>query len=409
MEGILRIATAGSVDNGKSTLIGRLLYDSKSIFEDQLSAVERASLRKGKSFLDLSLFTDGLRDEVEQGITIDVAYRYFATPKRKFILADTPGHFEFTRNMITGASAADAVIILIDVTHGITAQTKRHSFIAGLLSIQNVIVCINKMDLCHWDETVYAAMVDEYRSLSGTFNLKNVVFVPISALTGDNVVEKSQEMMWYAEASLLEILETLPQSETNTDIDLRCVVQCQLGEKDGCFYYGVKMIQGELNHDTKLLAFPMKKSIVVSELLIGSRLVERLFDNDSGTLSLKSDDLKRGHILISGAMPPRNTREISATICWLSSDAFSPEKQLLIQHVSGDYDVAQLAIHTVLDIESMQELTNVSALRTNDIAKITLKLSREMTVDSYEFNKEMGSFIVIDTSTNATVAAGMIE
>lgn len=409
MEGILRIATAGSVDNGKSTLIGRLLYDSKSIFEDQLSAVERASLRKGKSFLDLSLFTDGLRDEVEQGITIDVAYRYFATPKRKFILADTPGHFEFTRNMITGASTADAVIILIDATHGITAQTKRHSFIAGLLGIPNVIVCINKMDLCHWDETVYTAMVDEYRSLSGTFNLKKVVFVPISALTGDNVVEKSQKMMWYAGASLLEIMETLPQSETNTDINLRCVVQCSLGEKDGFHYYGVKMIQGELNTGAELHTSLMKTAIRASGLWIGSRAVDRLLYRASGTLKLERDVLKRGDLLFSGAIPPRNSREISATICWLSSDSFSSEKQLLVQHVSGDYTVEQLEIHAVLDIESLQERTNVETLRTNYIAKITLKLNREMTIDSYKFNKETGSFIVIDTSTNATVAAGMIE
>ena len=409
MEGILRIATAGSVDNGKSTLIGRLLYDSKSIFEDQLSAVERASLRKGKSFLDLSLFTDGLRDEVEQGITIDVAYRYFSTPNRKFILADTPGHFEFTRNMITGASTADAVIILIHATHGITAQTKRHSFIAGLLGIPNVIVCINKMDLCHWDEAVYATIVQEYRSVSSSFNLKKVVFVPISALTGDNVVEKSQEMMWYAESSLLEILETLPQAEMNTNINLRCVVQCKLGEKEGFHYYGVKMMQGELNAGAELHAFPAETAIHTAGLWIGSRPVKQLQDHASGTLKLERDVLKRGDLLISGPTPPRNSREISATICWLSSDSFFPEKQLLMQHISGDYDVEQLDIHAVVDIESMQELTNVEVLHTNDIAKITMRLYRQLPFDPYAFNREMGSFILVDPSTNTTVAAGMIE
>lgn len=409
MEGILRIATAGSVDNGKSTLIGRLLYDSKSIFEDQLSAVERASVRKGKHLLDLSLFTDGLRDEVEQGITIDVAYRYFSTPKRKFILADTPGHFEFTRNMITGASTADAVIILVDATIGITEQTKRHSYIAGLLRISNVIVCINKMDLCQWDESVYAAIVEEFRSVSRSLHLKNVLFVPISALTGDNVVEKSQEMRWYTEDSLLQILEDLPANESEIESNVRFVVQCLLGEKDGSFYFGVKMIEGELNRDSKLQAFPMKKAVVAEELLIGSRKVERIPKNASGTLKLERDALKRGEVLISGTISPRYSNEISATICWLSSDSFSTEKQLVIQHISGDYAVEQLEIRSVIDIQSLQELTNVKALHTNDIAKITLKLNQQMTFDPYAFSKQMGSFILIDAETNATVAAGMID
>lgn len=408
-EGMLRIATAGSVDNGKSTLIGRLLYDSKSIFEDQLSAVERASVRKGKSHLDLSLFTDGLREEVEQGITIDVAYRYFSTPKRKFILADTPGHFEFTRNMITGASTADAVIILIDATLGITEQTKRHSFIAGLLRIPNVIVCVNKMDLRNWDESAYVTIVDEYQSLSSAFKLKNVVFVPISALAGDNVVEKSNEMEWYMEDSLLQILERLPQAEMDQDTSLRCVIQCLLGEKDGSFYYGAKMVQGELKNDSLLQAFPMKKSIVVSALLVGSRHEERLLKHASGTLKLEMDALKRGDVLISGDILPRYSHEISATICWLSSDLFAHGEQLVLQHISGEYTVERLDIQMVVEIESMQEITNVATLHTNDIAKITLILNREMPFDPYQVCKEMGSFILIDKATNATVAAGMIE
>jgi sulfate adenylyltransferase subunit 1 len=409
MEGILRIATAGSVDNGKSTLIGRLLYDSKSIFEDQLSAVERASVRNGKSFLDLSLFTDGLRDEVEQGITIDVAYRYFSTPKRKFILADTPGHFEFTRNMITGASTADAVIILIDATHGITEQTKRHAYIAGLLRIPNVMVCINKMDVCQWDEPVYQTIVEEYQSLASSFQFQQVVFVPISALTGDNVVEKSQEMNWYLEDSLLHILEHLPANETDFESNVRCVVQCSLGEKDGSFYYGVKMMQGELNRDTKLQAFPMKKAILATELLIGSQTVERFSKNTSGTLKLERDALKRGDVLISGTISPRYSNEISATICWLSSASFAPCQHFVLQHISGDYTLEQLEIQAVVDINSMQELKQVETLRTNDIAKITLRLNQQMPFDSYAFNKEMGSFILIDVETNATVAAGMMD
>lgn len=409
MKGILRIATAGSVDNGKSTLIGRLLYDSKSIFEDQLSAVERVSERQGKSHLDLSLFTDGLREEVEQGITIDVAYRYFSTPNRTFILADTPGHFEFTRNMITGASTADVVIILIDATHGITEQTKRHSFIAGLLTITNVIVCINKMDLRNWDEAVYTAILTEYQALTAQLNVKNVFFVPISALVGDNVVERSQHMSWYNGLPLLSLLEQLPPHDSTPDSNVRCLVQCLLGEHESTFYYGVKMIQGELNLDTNLQAFPMKKSMLVSDLLIGSCSVERMPKNASGTLKFDSNALKRGDILISGASPPRYSREISATICWLSSDSFSPEKQLMIQHVSGDYDLERLEIHSVIDIESMLELTNVETLHMNDIAKISLKLNQQMPFDPYALNKEMGSFIVIDAESNATVAAGMIE
>lgn len=409
MEGILRIATAGSVDNGKSTLIGRLLYDSKSFFEDQLSAVERASVRKGKHLLDLSLFTDGLREEVEQGITIDVAYRYFSTPKRKFILADTPGHFEFTRNMITGASTADAVIILIDATIGITEQTKRHSYIAGLLRIPNVIVCINKMDLCQWDEAVYQAIVEEYQSLSSSFQLQQVVFVPISALTGDNVVEKSRKMPWYTDDSLLHILEHLPANERELESNVRCVVQCLLGEKDSSFYYGVKMIEGELNRDTKLQVFSMKKAVEAEELLIGSRTVEQLAKTASGTLKLESDVLKRGDVLISGPIAPRFSSEISATLCWLNSDSFFTDKQLLIQHVSGDYSIEQLEIRSVIEIQSLRERTNVKALQTNDIAKITLSLKQNIPFDPYSFNKEMGSFILINKLTNATVAAGIIH
>lgn len=409
MEGILRIATAGSVDNGKSTLIGRLLFDSKSIFEDQLSAAERVSVRKGKSFLDLSLFTDGLREEVEQGITIDVAYRYFSTPKRKFILADTPGHFEFTRNMITGASTADAVIILIDATVGITEQTKRHAYIAGLLRIQHVIVCVNKMDLLHWDELAYKEIVEEFQSFSTSLNLKNGVFVPISALSGDNVVEKSKEMSWYTEDSLLHFLEHLPANEIDSESNVRCLVQCRLGEKDGSFYYGVKMIQGELNREMNLQIFPSEKPLFVSEQLIGSLQVERLHQNASGTIKLETDTLKRGELLISGAMPPSYSHELLATICWLSSDSFCSERELFIQHISGEYTIERFHILNVVDIESMQELTNVEELQMNDIAKITLRLKQQLTFDPYAINKEMGSFIVIDSITNATVAAGIIE
>lgn len=407
--GILRIATAGSVDNGKSTLIGRLLYDSKSIFEDQLSAAEKVSLRKGKSFLDLSLFTDGLREEVEEGITIDVAYRYFSTPNRKFILADTPGHFEFTRNMITGASTANAVIILMDATQGITDQTKRHSFIAGLLRIQHVIVCVNKMDLLHWDESAYASIREEYQSFVSRFNLKNVVFVPISALMGDNVVEKSKEMKWYTETSLLEILESLPREEIIPETARRCVVQCRLGELDGSFYYGVKMIQGTWKMNEVMHLFPTQKSIRASEMCVGTRHVEQLLTGTAGTVKLDSDALKRGGVLISGTILPSYHPEISATICWLSSESFSPEKQILIAHISGEYAVKQLVIRSVMDIQSLQERSDVHALDTNDMAKITFLLDQPMPFEPYSVNKEMGSFIVIDIATNTTVAAGMIE
>ncbi len=408
-DGILRIATAGSVDNGKSTLIGRLLYDSKSIFEDQLSAVERLSIRKGKAVLDLSLFTDGLREEVEQGITIDVAYRYFSTPKRKFILADTPGHFEFTRNMITGASTANALIILIDATIGITEQTKRHSFIAGLLRIPNIIVCVNKMDLLHWKESVFTEIKEEYDALSNVFKLKNVVFVPISALAGDNVAEKSQQMFWYKEPSLLNILEDLPQEEIDRNESVRCLVQCLLGEKDGSFHYGVKMLHGELNYDTILQNFPLKPPVFFTELLVGSLSQKRLPKNASGTLKLQKDDLKRGDILVSGEHLPIFSNEISATICWLSSHSFVREQQLSLQHISGEYKLEMLNIQAVIEMKSMKEITNKETLHPNDIAKINLKLNREMPYDPFEFNKEMGSFILIDRSTNATVAAGMIQ
>lgn len=408
-EGILRIATAGSVDNGKSTLIGRLLYDSKSIFEDQLSAVERTSVRKGKYSLDLSLFTDGLRDEVEEGITIDVAYRYFSTPKRKFILADTPGHFEFTRNMITGASTADAIIILIDVTLGITEQTKRHSFIAGLLGIPHVIVCVNKMDLVDWSESTYSAIVNEFQSLLASFNLGNTHFVPISALQGDSVVEESKQMSWYQGGSLLGMLESLPTREINPSESLRCTVQCRFGESDSLFYYGVKMLQGTLKRDALGQVFPSMELISISKLLVGDQSQEQIERGVSATIGLQTDSLQRGDLLISNDSKPSYSNEFSPTICWLDNEPFTPESELFLQHISGNYIVEKLEIDSVIEMESMHEIVDVAILNSNDIAKIRLTLERKMPFDSFNFNKEMGSFILVDRSTNNTVAAGMID
>jgi sulfate adenylyltransferase large subunit len=407
--GILRIATAGSVDNGKSTLIGRLLYDSKSIFEDQLSAVERTSVRKGKTDLDLSLFTDGLREEVELGITIDVAYRYFSTPNRKFIIADTPGHAEFTRNMITGASTTDLIIILIDAMLGITEQTRRHSYLAGLLGLSTIIVCVNKMDLRNWDELAYNAIVEEYLILAQTFNLKNVEFVPISALKGDNVVNQSVHMDWYKKESLLGLLELLPQKEIKPNQSLRCLVQCKLGERESSFYYGVKVLQGQLNLDSTLEVYPSKKTVRISKLMDGYENCESLKETVAGKIVLQEASLNRGDILICGDAVPTLSNNLNAMICWLSSEPFEMSNQLLLQHVSGEYLVHVSRIQFAVDMKSMAEMPGVTALNVNDIGNVQLELDREMPFDLFEISREMGSFILIDPVSNATVAAGMIR
>ncbi|MFT5780021.1 MAG: sulfate adenylyltransferase subunit 1 [Crocinitomicaceae bacterium] len=406
---ILRIATAGSVDNGKSTLIGRLLYDSKSIFEDQLSAVERTSIRKGNTDLDLSLFTDGLREEVELGITIDVAYRYFSTPIRKFIIADTPGHSEFTRNMITGASTTDLIIILIDVMLGITEQTKRHSFIAGLLGLSNIIVCVNKMDLKNWDEEAYNAIVGEYQILSKSFNLKNVEFVPISALKGDNVVNGSRHMDWYKSEPLLGLLEMLPQNKMISNQSLRCLVQCKLGKDESSFYYGVKVLQGELKIDTVLEVYPSKRTVSALKLMGGYEDCKLLMESVAGKIVLSDDSLKRGDILTSGGSVPTLNDTMGAMICWLSTDPFVVTKKLVLQHVSGEYIVSTAKIQFAIDMKSMEKVEEVNQLKANDIASLLINLDREMPFDPYENSREMGSFILIDPVSNATVAAGMIR
>lgn len=408
-QGILRIATAGSVDNGKSTLIGRLLYDSKSIFEDQLSAVERTSMQKGKADLDLSLFTDGLREEVELGITIDVAYRYFSTPNRKFIIADTPGHAEFTRNMITGASTTDAVIILIDVTLGITEQTKRHSFIAGLLQLSHVIVCVNKMDLKDWNQAEFDAVVREYQSLSERFQLKNVAFVPISALKGDNVVDDSKNMDWYDGQSLMRILESIPQKITNEMEALRCLIQCELGKHEELNYYGIKLLSGELSVDTPLMVFPSNGAIQLAELMDGYAPTKSLNGCVTAKLATTNDSLKRGDILSTRENQPTIERTFSAMICWLSVVRFDVTNSLVLQHVSGDYSVQISEIEFVVDMHTMEQLHGQSELTTNEIARVKLSVNRPMPFDAYAQHKEMGSFILIDEVTNATVAAGMIQ
>ncbi len=408
-QGILRIATAGSVDNGKSTLIGRLLYDSKSIFEDQLSAVERTSMQKGKTDLDLSLFTDGLREEVELGITIDVAYRYFSTPNRKFIIADTPGHAEFTRNMITGASTTDAVIILIDVTLGITEQTKRHSFIAGLLQLSHVIVCVNKMDLKDWNQAEFDAVVREYQSLSERFQLKNVAFVPISALKGDNVVDDSKNMDWYDGQSLMRILESIPQRISNGTEALRCLIQCELGKHEELNYYGIKLLSGELSVDTPLMVFPSNSAIQLAELMDGYAPTKSLNGSVTAKLATANDSLKRGDILATRESQPTIERTFSAMICWLSVAPFDVANSLVLQHVSGDYSVQISEIEFVVNMHSMEQLHAQSELTTNEIARVKLSFNRPMPFDAYAQHKEMGSFILIDEVTNATVAAGMIE
>lgn len=404
---ILRIATAGSVDNGKSTLIGRLLYDTKSIFEDQLSSIERHSLKRGMGTMDLALFTDGLREEVELGITIDVAYRYFSTLNRKFIIADAPGHVEFTRNMITGASSTDVIIILIDALQGITEQTKRHAFIASMLQISNVVVCVNKMDALNWSEPAFESIVKDFIDFSVVLNLKNVEFIPISALKGDNVVKFSKAMDWYVGNTLLEMLERLSMDEIS-DFK-RVLVQCKIGESLQFSDYGVKVLSDSISMDEQFTVNGSKRKLTFDTMYHGYNKVTRLGRDLSGTIRVENKiHLKRGDILSDNVDLPNVANEFDALICWLDNLPYSNDTELLIQHISLEGKMEIRKIQHKVDVHSFKKIENVAHLEMNDIARVTVQCELSLVYDCYSKNKLMGAFIGIDAVTGSTVFAGTI-
>jgi sulfate adenylyltransferase subunit 1 len=410
---LLRFSTAGSVDDGKSTLIGRLLYDSKSIFEDQLSAIETTSVRRGHEGVDLALFTDGLKDERAQGITIDVAYRYFTTPKRKFIIADTPGHIQYTRNMVTGASTANAAIILIDARHGVVEQTKRHSYIASLLQIPHIIVCINKMDLVDYSQEKFEKIINDYESILSKMNIKDVHFIPISALDGDNVVNRSENMNWFQGAPLLHTLETLHISSDINKIDARFPVQTVIRPQNEAFHdyrgYAGRLESGILRVGDEIVALPSGLTSTIKSINLDNQNLKEAFAPQSISITLEDDiDLGRGDMISRINNQPQSKQEFDAMICWLNNSPARHNTKYTIRHTSNEQKAIIKEIVYKVDINTLDRITNVSDINTNEICRVSLKTTKPLMIDSYRDNRSTGSFILIDDATNETVAAGMI-
>ncbi len=410
---LLRFTTAGSVDDGKSTLIGRLLYDSKSIFEDQIAAVEKTSKRKGQDTVDLALFTDGLRDEREQGITIDVAYRYFTTPKRKFIIADTPGHIQYTRNMVTGASTANVALILIDARKGVIEQTKRHSYIASLLQISHVIVCVNKMDLVDYSEEVFNNIVAQYEGISSKMMIKDVRYIPISALEGDNVVHRSKNMPWYQNAPLLHTLETIHISSDNNMIDARFPVQTVLRPQSEEHHdyrgYAGRISSGIFRRGDDVKILPSGLNSKISSINYYENEVSEAYSGMSVAITLEDEvDVSRGDMIVKSNNIPNVTQDITAMMCWLNDNQARPRAKYILKHTSNEQKAVIKEVIYKVNIDTFKRIEDDKHLNMNDICKVNLRITAPVMSDEYNVNRETGSFILIDEATNETVAAGMI-
>ena len=410
---LLRFTTAGSVDDGKSTLIGRLLYDSKSIFEDQLEAVEEASRSRGNEEVNLALLTDGLRAEREQGITIDVAYRYFATPKRKFIIADTPGHIQYTRNMVTGASTADLAVILVDARHGIMEQTVRHSYIASLLAIKEVVVCVNKMDLVDFSQEVFDRIVADYKAMSASIELGNVTFIPISAKLGDNVVNKSENMGWYDGKALLDFLETVALP-VEADDRMRMPVQYVIRPISSRFPdfrgYSGRLAEGDLKVGDKVKVYPSELSSTVTGIWLGEKSLESAVSPESVDVTLSDDiDISRGDVLVSAdGVQPHVEQEVLINVCWFRNSPLVQGKKYVIRHATQQTLGIVREIEYKIDINTREKEYGVEKLVMNDIARVRIKTAEPLVFDYYRDNRTMGSLIFIEEGTNDTVGAGMI-
>ena len=411
---LLRFTTAGSVDDGKSTLIGRLLYDSKSIFEDQLEAVETASRNRGNEEINLALLTDGLRAEREQGITIDVAYRYFATPKRKFIIADTPGHVEYTRNMATGASTADLAVILVDARHGVLEQTVRHTYIAALLGIPHIVVCINKMDLVDFSQEVFRNICTDYREMSAKLPVGKVTFMPISAKLGDNVVEPSQNMPWYDGGTLLNLLETVPVGQHLAEQPMRMPVQHVIRPISEKFHdfrgYAGRLCGGMLRVGDAVTVWPSGKQSTVESIWFADKKLESAFAPESVTVCLNDDiDISRGDLLVrSDEQQPVVSQDVSMMVCWLREEPLQLGKRYTIRQATAETVGMVKEIEYKVDINSLQHVEGVASLEANDIARIRIRTARPLIFDIYTDNRTTGSLVFIDPDTNDTVGAGMI-
>ncbi|HYM46352.1 MAG TPA: adenylyl-sulfate kinase [Solirubrobacteraceae bacterium] len=410
---LLRFATAGSVDDGKSTLIGRLLYDSKQVLADQLEHVEHTSRRMGHEFLDLSLLTDGLRAEREQGITIDVAYRYFATAQRRFIIADTPGHEQYTRNMVTGASTADLAIVLIDARKGVVAQSKRHAFISSLLGIPHVVVCVNKMDLVDYDEDVFDAILEDFDRFAARLEMPDVTFIPISALLGDNVVERSEAMPWYQGPPLLYHLEHVHIASDRNLIDVRFPVQWVIRPPSRSVVdyraYGGQVAGGVMRPGDEVVVLPSGQHTTIAGIDTFDGPVEEAYPPMSVALRLADDiDVGRGSTIVRAQNQPTVSSGFECLLCWMSEQPLSPRRRYLVKHTTRTAMVGGVDVRYRIDVESLRRDEGATTLELNDLARVHLQLSAPLVFDSYRRNRVTGSLIVIDEATNETVAAGVI-
>ena len=414
--GLLRFLTCGSVDDGKSTLIGRLLFDTKTILADTLHAIEKTSAKRGMTAVDLSLLTDGLQAEREQGITIDVAYRYFSTGTRKYIIADAPGHEQYTRNMVTAASTANLAIILVDARKGVLTQTRRHSYLASLVGIPHLLVAVNKMDLVDYDEAVFERIKADYLAFGAKLGIKDVRFIPLSALNGDMIVDRGERLSWYDGPTLLEILEAVPAAHTEQAENFRFPVQFVCRPHDSANpdlhdYRGFmgRVESGEIAIGDAVTVLPSGRISSVRDIQIGGVSQLRAIHEQSVTLLLADEiDISRGDMIVKSAEQPQALKQIDATVCWLSETPMSPARTYLLRHTTREVKAKIAKIDYRLDVNTLEH-EPVTTLAMNDIANLTLKLAQPVFADPYTDNRATGAFIVIDESTNNTVGAGMIR
>ena len=410
---LLRFTTAGSVDDGKSTLIGRLLYDSKAIFEDQMEAIEAASERAGLEGVNLALLTDGLRAEREQGITIDVAYRYFATPKRKFIIADTPGHIQYTRNMVTGASTANVALILVDARHGVLEQTRRHAYIASLLQIPHVIFCVNKMDLMDYSEERFESIKADLETISAKLSVKDIRFVPISALNGDNVVDRSQNMNWYEGPTLMFLLENIHIASDINHQDFRYPVQYVIRPQTTEWHdyrgYAGRIASGSVKVGDAIKVLPSGFTSKVKTIDMFEEPLQEAFAPQSVSITLEDDiDISRGDMLVKEENEPQASQDLEVMLCWFNERKLVPRGKYALKHTSADAKCMITNIDYKVNINTLEKEEENKEVGMNDIAKVTIRTTKPLFFDSYRDNRITGSLILVDEGTNETVAAGMI-
>jgi sulfate adenylyltransferase large subunit len=411
---MLRFSTAGSVDDGKSTLIGRLLFDAKGIFEDQLAHVEEASRRRGFDRTELALLTDGLRAEREQGITIDVAYRYFATPKRKFIVADTPGHVQYTRNMVTGASTADVALVLVDARNGVVDQSRRHATLSTMLGIPELVVCVNKMDLVGWSKDRFDEIVADFSELAKKIGARGVRYVPISALHGDNLVHKSDKSPWYDGPALLEWLETADVASRTVAGPARFAVQWVIRPQSDAFHdyraYAGQIASGRFSVGDEITVLPAGITTTITHIDLHTQGLEHASAPLSVAIRLKDDvDISRGDLFVPSASPTRVGNEVRAKLCWMAQKTLAPRSTWALKHTTRWAKAIVTSLESKIDVGTLESIASPSSFALNDLGTITLKTSVPLAFDPYADNRTTGSFILVDEATNATVAAGMIE